>query len=88
MKNVEMSLVDKHFLVLRIDLQKEFGLSRSGRTVIIGSTGGSVPLPYLDIGDVAINCTCYKERSHTDNILYGDEDAASGRDSGREYWTD
>lgn len=41
MKNVEMK-VKGHFLTIKVDLTKDFGLSSSGRTIIIASTEGNV----------------------------------------------
>lgn len=40
MKNVQVEVKGKK-LILTVDLDKEFGLSSSGKTVIIGSTGGN-----------------------------------------------
>lgn len=44
MKNVEMH-VEGDILTIRIDLSQEFGPSSSGKTVIVASTEGNVPLP-------------------------------------------
>ena len=44
MKNVDMS-VDKNILTIRIDLSKDFGLSKSQKTIIISSTEGNQPVP-------------------------------------------
>ena len=44
MKNVEMS-VDKDILTIRVDLAKDFGPSKSGKTVIIASSGGNQTIP-------------------------------------------
>lgn len=44
MKNVELS-VNGNILSIKVDLTKEFGLSSSGRTIIIASTEGNFPLP-------------------------------------------
>ncbi len=43
MKNVDMSLVG-NILTIKVDLAKDFGLSASGKTVIIATTGGNVPI--------------------------------------------
>jgi hypothetical protein len=43
-KNVEMSM-EKNILVIRVDLDKEFGLSSTKKSIIIGSTEGNVPAP-------------------------------------------
>jgi len=44
MKNVEMS-VSGNILTIKVDLSKEFGPSSSGKTIIIGSTGGNISVP-------------------------------------------
>jgi hypothetical protein len=43
-KNVELS-VNGNILTIKVDLTKEFGPSSSGKTIIIASTEGNVPLP-------------------------------------------
>ena len=44
MKNVEMH-VEGTILTIQIDLSKEYGPSSSGKTIIIASTEGNVPVP-------------------------------------------
>lgn len=44
MKNVDMS-VEKDVLTIRVDLSKDFGPSKSGKTIIIASTEGNQPVP-------------------------------------------
>jgi len=44
MKNVEMS-VDKNVLTITVDLTKDFGPSKSGKTIIIASTEGNKGIP-------------------------------------------
>ncbi|RMH32546.1 MAG: hypothetical protein D6690_13745 [Nitrospirae bacterium] len=44
MKNVEMT-VNGNLLTITVDLSKEFGPSSSGKTIIIASTEGNVPVP-------------------------------------------
>jgi hypothetical protein len=39
MKNVEMSL-DGNILTIKVDVSKEFGLSSTGKTIIIASSEG------------------------------------------------
>ena len=43
MKNVEMKL-EGNILTIKVDLTKEFGPSASGKTIIIASTEGNVPV--------------------------------------------
>jgi len=44
MKNVEMEIHDKK-LVITVDLEQDFGKSSSGKTTIVATTSGNVPLP-------------------------------------------
>ena len=44
MKNVEMT-VEGETLIIKIDLSKDFGQSKSGKTIIIASTEGNVSVP-------------------------------------------
>jgi hypothetical protein len=43
MKNVEMK-VEGNVLTIKVDLSKEFGPASSGKTIIIASTQGNVPV--------------------------------------------
>ena len=60
MKNVETS-VDGGKLTITVDLTKNFGPSKSGKTIIIGSTEGNKWLDTPDHGDVCIGLNCYKK---------------------------
>ncbi len=44
MKNVEM-IVEGDTLLIRVDLMKEFGRSKSGKTIIVASTEGNATVP-------------------------------------------
>lgn len=44
MKNVDMQL-DGDTLVIRVDLTKDFGESKSGKSITIASTEGNVSVP-------------------------------------------
>lgn len=44
MKNVQMSVAG-NILTITVDLTKECGPSSSGKTIIIASTEGNVPVP-------------------------------------------
>ena len=58
MKNVETKVTgDK--LVITVDLSKEFGPSKSGKTVIIGSTEGNQKIA-TPKGDVTIGLNVYR----------------------------
>jgi hypothetical protein len=47
MKNIEMA-VEGDILIIKIDLARNFGPSRSGKTVIVASTEGNVSVPDRD----------------------------------------
>ena len=44
MKNVEMT-VEGDTLVIKVDLTKDFGQSKSGKTIIVASTEGNATVP-------------------------------------------
>lgn len=58
MKNVEMQ-VKGNKLVLEVDLTKDFGPSSSGKTVVVGTTAGSVKVPGKD--EISVTLTVYKK---------------------------
>lgn len=59
MKNVEMNL-EGNILTIKVDITKEFGPSASGKTIIIASTEGNIPIPDKD--DVKIGLNIYKKK--------------------------
>ena len=58
MKNCEMELKG-NILTITVDISKEFGVSSSGKSVIIGSTEGNVSLP--DKEDIKIGVNVYRK---------------------------
>jgi len=44
MKNVDMT-VEGETLIIKVDLSKDFGPSKSGKTIIVASTEGNVSVP-------------------------------------------
>ncbi len=44
MKNIEMT-VEGETLTIKVDLSKDFGKSKSGKTIIVASTEGNVSVP-------------------------------------------
>ncbi len=54
MKNVEMKIED-NVLVIKVDLNQEFGPSASGKNIIIASTEGNVSIPGRDDTKVGLN---------------------------------
>lgn len=59
MKNVDMKVVNKK-LVITVDLEKEFGPSSSGKTIIVSSTEGNAPLAGID-GDMKVGLNIFKK---------------------------
>lgn len=59
MKNVEIK-VDGDKLTIIVDLNQEFGLSSSGKSVTIASTEGNVVVPGYE--EVKIGLNVYKPR--------------------------
>jgi hypothetical protein len=47
MKNVDMT-VEGETLIIKVDLSKDFGKSKSGKTIIMASTEGNVSVPERD----------------------------------------
>ena len=60
MKNVEMS-VTGNTLTIKVDISKQFGPSKSGKTTIIASTEGNVGVPTRE--DVRVGLNIYKSRT-------------------------
>ena len=58
MKNVEMT-VDGNIMTIKVDLSKDFGVSKSGKTVIVASSNGGAKVP--DHNDKTVNLTVYKK---------------------------
>ena len=48
MNNIELK-VDKNKLTITIDLTKEFGRSKSGKTIVVASTLGNKSIPGTNI---------------------------------------
>jgi hypothetical protein len=59
MKNIEMNL-EGNILTLKVDITKEFGPSSSGKTIIIATTEGNIPVPGKD--EVKIGLNVYKKK--------------------------
>jgi hypothetical protein len=60
LKNVEMRVEEKNILVLKVDLDKEFGPSASGKTIIIASTEGNISVPGREAVKIGLNV--YKKK--------------------------
>lgn len=59
MKNVEMS-IDGNTLTIKVDLSKEFGISASGKSIMIASTEGNQSVS-PDHDDVKIGLNVYRK---------------------------
>ena len=53
-QNVDMQVKDGK-LILTVDLAKSFGLSSSGKSVMVASTGGNVSVPGHESVKVGLN---------------------------------
>ena len=61
-KNIDMDIDQKkQILTIKIDLSKEFGDSKSGKSTIIATTEGNVSLPD-GFDDVMIGLNVYREK--------------------------
>ena len=58
MKNVDMKL-NGTILTITVDITKEFGLSSSGKSIIIGSTEGNVAVEGKE--DVKVGLNVYRK---------------------------
>ena len=61
MDNVQIE-VQGDKAVITIDLTKDFGPSKSGKTIVVATTRGNVPIPGSDTIKIGINCYKYPER--------------------------
>jgi hypothetical protein len=62
MQNVEFQ-VQGNVLVITVDLTQEVGVSSSGKSVIIASTGGNVSVPGFE--DVKVGLNVYRPQPQT-----------------------
>ncbi len=58
MKNIDMKLNGK-ILTITVDISQEFGMSGSGKNLVIASTEGNVSIP--DKPEVKIGLNIYKK---------------------------
>ena len=59
MKNVDMK-VDGSILTIKVDLSKEFGVSSSGKSIIIASSEGNQAVPGSE--EIKIGLNVYKKK--------------------------
>lgn len=61
MDNVLIEVKDSK-AIITIDLTKDFGASKSGKTIVIATTRGNVPLPGAEAFRIGLNCYKYPEK--------------------------
>lgn len=59
MKNVDMKL-DGKTLTIKVDISKDFGESKSGKSITIASTEGNISIP--DNEDIKIGLNIYRKK--------------------------
>ena len=62
MDNVQIEVKDKK-AIITIDLNKEFGKSKSGKTIVVATTRGNVPIPGAETFRIGLNCYRYPEEN-------------------------
>ena len=61
MKNIDIKYDDKKGLIhLVIDVKKEIGPSKSGKTIMVATTEGNTSLPIPGVGTIKLGVNCYK----------------------------
>ena len=73
MTNVEMK-VDGNKLIITADLSKDFGPSKSGKTIIIATTGGNVSAPGNEAMKFALKPCCSQGHNPQVHVLRKDMD--------------
>ena len=61
MKNIEIDVSKDGILTITVDLKQSFGQSKSGKSGIISSTEGNVPLPAPN-DDIKIGLNIYRSK--------------------------
>lgn len=59
MKNIEMKL-EGTILTMKVDISRDFGPSKSGKSITIASTEGNVSIPGAE--DVKVGLNVYKSK--------------------------
>lgn len=57
MQNVTFAVKD-NVLTIKVDLSKDLGRSKSGKTTLVATTGGNVPVP--GVPEIKIGINAYK----------------------------
>ena len=61
MDNIEIDVKDNK-AIITIDLNKDFGASKSGKTIVVATTRGNVPIPGAEDIKLGLNCYKYPEK--------------------------
>ena len=59
MDNIQIELKDNK-AVITIDLGKDFGPSKSGKTIVVATTRGNVPIPIPGSETIRLGLNCYR----------------------------
>ena len=62
MENVQVEVRDNK-AVITIDLSKDFGPSKSGKTIVVATTRGNVAIPGAETFRLGLNCYKYPEEN-------------------------
>lgn len=60
MKNIKMK-IEGHILHIEVDMAQEVGLSSSGKSMLIATTGGGVSINQTPYSDEKVNISVYKK---------------------------
>ena len=60
MKNVKMEIDKDNILTIQVDLNKNYGESKSGKSIVIASTEGNVALDG-ELSNIKIGLNVYKQ---------------------------
>ncbi len=60
MINADVAVDENNIMTITVDLSKEFGLSKSGKTITIASTKGNKSVPDAEGGEVVVGLNIYK----------------------------
>ena len=60
MKNIKMAVDKDNILIIKVDLNEDFGESKSGKSIVIASTEGNVALDG-DLANIKIGLNVYRQ---------------------------